>query len=177
MPFAGLQTEDSAVSFKGSVGIVGQNTSRKDFAQLNAFLIETVDIPDKALEHYFVFIVSQKSTQNGRGDRFANNNAGGTFAVETLVGVLVCLADSKGYDLGCNIGIQLLLAGAVFDHNVLSSLTVLKSDELQWNDIGSLMKQLIEGMLSVGTGLTEDDRTGRIGNLLAEAAPSLIEYK
>jgi hypothetical protein len=66
LPFAGLQTEDSAVSFQGSVSIVGKNTGRKDFAQLNAFLIETVDIPDKALEHYFVLEVGKKGTQSLR---------------------------------------------------------------------------------------------------------------
>ena len=40
---------------------------------------------------------------------------------------------------------------------------------IQRNDISSLMQQLIERMLSVGTWLAEENRTGRVIDRLAEA--------
>ena len=57
----------------------------------------------------------------------------------------------KSYHLGNYVRAELLLAGAVLNIHVYATLVVLKSDELQRYDISSLMKQLIEGMLSIGS--------------------------
>ena len=47
-------------------------------------------------------------------------------------------------------------------------LVIAEAYKLQRNDISSLMQQLIERMLSVGTWLAEENRTGRVIDRLAE---------
>ena len=79
-----------------------------------------------------------------------------------LVAVFILLAAGKGHNLCGNIGAQLLLAGAALDSDVHTGLVFIEADELQRNNIGSLVQQLIEGVLSVGTGFAEDDGTGGI---------------
>ena len=87
-----------------------------------------------------------------------NDNAGGTSALKLLIQILIIFAAGKCNDLSSHIGTELLLARAVLDHNVCSDLAVLKSHKLDRHNIGSLMEQLVEGMLSVCSGLAEEDR-------------------
>ena len=68
----------------------------------------------------------------------------------------------KCYDLSSNIGTEFLLACAVLDHYIRTNLTVFESDELKRYNVSSLMQKLIEGMLSVGSWLTEDNRSCHI---------------
>ena len=42
-----------------------------------------------------------------------------------------------------------------------------EADELQRYDVRSLMEELVEAVLAVGPGLSEDDRSGKV----ADAAP------
>ena len=58
----------------------------------------------------------------------------------------------QSHDLRRNVRAELLLARAVLNDNVGADLAVLKADELQRNNICSLMEELIEGVLSVGSG-------------------------
>ena len=90
-----------------------------------------------------------------------------------MVGVLVSLAASKCHDLSRDVSAELLLAGAALNDNIHADLAVVKSYELHGNDVGSLMEQLIEGVLAVGSGLTEDDRSCYIIYGLAEAVDGL----
>ncbi len=90
---------------------MGQNALCKDLAELYAFLIEAVDVPDKALEHDLVLEVCKKGTQRLRGELLADDDARRTAALEVLVRVLIVLAAGEGDDLSGDICAQLLLAG------------------------------------------------------------------
>ena len=148
---------------------MGQYAFCQNLTQLYAFLIEAVYIPCKALEHNLIFKMCKQCTQSLRGQLVADDNAGRTSAFEILIAVIICLTAGKCNDLCSHVCAQLLLAGAALNDNVRADLAILKSDKLQRNDIGSLMQQLIEGMLSVGSGLTEDQRSCHIVNRLAKA--------
>ena len=111
----------------------------------------------------------KQRTQSLRGQLVADDNAGRTSAFEILIAVIICLTAGKCNDLCSHVCAQLLLAGAALNDNIRADLAVLKSDKLQRNDSGSLMQQLIEGMLSVGSGFTEDQRSCHIVNRLTKA--------
>ena len=53
-----------AVNLQCAVGIVRQDLLGEDLAQLNAFLIEAVQVPGKALEHHLVLKVRQQHIRN-----------------------------------------------------------------------------------------------------------------
>ena len=146
-----------------------KDTLSENLTKLNTLLVKAVQVPYKALEHDLILKVSKKSTKGGRCKLITDDNAGWTFALEVLIQVLIFFAAGKCNDLSSNIGAKLLLAGAVLNVNIYSKLALLKADELKRNDIRALMEQLIEGMLSVGSWLTEDNRTGYIAYRLTEA--------
>ena len=148
---------------------MGQYAFCQNLTQLYAFLIEAVYIPCKALEHNLIFKMCKQCPQSLRGQLVADDNAGRTSAFEILIAVIICLTAGKCNDLCSHVCAQLLLAGAALNDNVRADLAVLKSDKLQRNDIGSLMQQLIEGMLSVGSGLTKDQRACHIIHRLTKA--------
>ena len=58
--------------------------------------------------------------------------------------------------------------GKWLDHYVCVHLVALEAYELQWDDVCSLMEQLVEGMLSVCSRFTEDNRSGYIVKSLTE---------
>ena len=70
----GSDVEELAVLGEGSVGFVGKNFLGEDLTKLNTFLIEGIDIPYKALEHYLVLKVRKKSTQRLRIKLITNDN-------------------------------------------------------------------------------------------------------
>ena len=145
-----------------AVCFMGQYAFREHFAQLDAFLVKAVQVPQEALEHDLVFIVGQQGAKCFRRQLVTDDDTAGPVAGKVLVPVLILLAAGKSHDLGSHVGAQLLLACAALDCYVRFSLAVYKSNELQRNDIGSLVQELIEGMLAVGTGFTEDDGSGGI---------------
>ena len=152
---------------------MGQHALRQHLAQLYAFLVKAVQVPEESLEHHLVLEVGKQRTQRFRRQFLADNDAGGAVPGEVLVPVFVLLAAGKSHDLSRHVGAQLLLAGAALNHNVRFRLALLKADELQRDDIRSLVKQLIEGMLSVGAGFAEDHRPCHINHRLAEAVHAL----
>ena len=131
----------------------------KDFTKLNTFLVETVQIPYKALEHDLVLKVSKKCTKGRRSKLLTCDDAGRTAAFKVFVQVLVLFAACKSNDLCSYIGTELLLACAVLNVNINTKLALFESDKLKRYDIGSLMEKLIEGMLSVCSWFSEDHRT------------------
>ena len=115
-----------------------------------------------------------KDCAHGSGiELLTDNDAGGAAACKIFVAVIVLLAAGKGHDLGGNVCAELLLAGAALDDNIGSHLAVLKAHELQGNYVRALMEKLIEGVLTVGAGLTEDDGAGHVVHRLAEAVDGL----
>ena len=117
---------------------MGEDAFCQDLAQLDAFLVEAVQVPDEALEHHLVLKVGQQGAEGFRSQLIADHDAGGTSAVEVLVAVLVALAAGESHDLGGHIGAELLLAGAALDLYVHTGLVLFEADELQRDDIGSL---------------------------------------
>jgi len=111
----------------------------------------------------------QKCTKSTRIYLLTDDDAGRTAALEVFIAVLVCLSAGKCHDLGCYICTELLLAGTFLNHYIGLHLVFLKAYKLQRNNIGSLMQKLIEGVLSVGTRLTKDHRSGHIVYRLTEA--------
>ena len=148
---------------------MGQYAFCQNLTQLYAFLIEAVYIPCKALEHNLIFKMCKQCTQSLRGQPVADDNAGRTSAFEILIAVIICLTAGKCNDLSCYVCAEFLLAGAALDVDIGLHLVIAEAYKLQRNDISSLMQQLIEGMLSVGTWLAEENRTGRVIDRLAEA--------
>ena len=123
--------QEVAINLEGAVGFVSQNLLGKDFAELNAFLVEGVDVPREALEHDLVFKVSKQSAHGGRGQLFADDDGGRTTTLEILVQVVILLATGKGHDLGGHVGGEFLLAGAVLDNDVGVHLALAEANELQ----------------------------------------------
>ena len=104
----------------------------------------------------------QQGAQSLGCQLIAGNDAGRTAALKVLVAVLILFAAGKRNDLCRNIGAELLLACAVLNHHILIHLAVFKAHKLQRDDIGSLVQQLVEGMLSVCAGFAENHRPGGI---------------
>ena len=95
----GSDVQQVGVDLQGTVGVVGENLLGQNLAQLDAFLVEGVDVPCEALEHDLVLKVGQQSTQGGGGQFVADDDGAGTAALELLVQVGVILAAGKGNDL------------------------------------------------------------------------------
>ena len=150
-----------------------QDFLRKQLSELNALLIKGIHVPKEALEHDFIFEMCQQSAEGCRCQLVADDDAGRSAALEILILVIILLSAGKGHDLRCDIGAELLLAGAVLNCYIVLTLTVLKANELKRNNICSLVKELIEGVLSVGSGLTEDDGTCNVINGLSESVNAL----
>ena len=87
---------------------------------------------------------------------------------EVLVAVLIFFTTCKCYDLSSYVRAEFLLACAVLDHNICTDLAVLESYELKRHNICSLVKKLIEGVLSVCSRLSEDNRSCYIINRLTK---------
>ena len=127
------------INFQCSVSVVCKYTFCKDFTKLYTLLVEAVQIPEEALEHDLVLKVCQKCTKGCRCKLLTDDNTGRTSALEVFVQVLIFFATCKCYDLCSNVCAELLLAGAAFDVNIYTKLALLKADELQRNDVSSLM--------------------------------------
>ena len=78
---------------------------------------------------------------------------------KVLVAVFIRFTTCKCNDLSCNVSAEFLLACAVLDHYICAHLVISVSDELKRYDISSLMKKLIEGMLSVCSWFSKDYRS------------------
>ena len=94
---------------------MSKNFLGKHFTELYTFLVKTVDIPYKSLEHYFVFKMSQKGTKCLRCQLVADDNARWAAACEVFIVVFVLFTSGKRNDLSCDIGTEFLLACAALN--------------------------------------------------------------
>ncbi len=115
----------------------------------------------------------EQRAENLRGQLVGHDDGRRAVALEVLVPVVAVLAACECDDLGRNVRGELLLAGRALDHHVVVHLVVLEADELQRDDVGALVEQLVEGVLAVRAGLAEDDRAGHVVDRLAEAVHGL----
>ncbi len=96
----------------------------------------------------------KKCSYSLRINFLTDQDRGWTISFEVLILILVLLTTSESYDLCCYIRTELLLAGAALDLYIIADLRLLEAYELQWCDISSLVKELIEGVLTIGSWLT-----------------------
>ena len=108
-----------------------------------------------------------------RDQLVSNDDAGRSSACEILVRILIVFAECERDDLSCDVCREFLLACGALDIQIVVHLVVLEADELHRNDLCALMKQLVEGMLSVCAGLAVDDRACLIVDRFAEAVNAL----
>ena len=146
-----------------------QDTLCQHFSKLNTFLVKAVDVPQESLEHHLILKMSKKRSQRSRCQLIADDDAGRTSSLKILVSVFVLFSAGKSDNLRRDIGTELLLAGGVLNDDIRAGLALPEAYKLKRNDGLSLMQKLIEGMLSVCSGLSEDNRPCHIGNRIAEA--------
>ena len=98
--------------FQCPVCLMGKHALGQYFAQLYAFLVEAVQVPQEALEHHLVLEMRKQRPQRFRRKLLPDDDAAGPVAFEVLVPVFILLAASKGQDLGRYVRAELLLARA-----------------------------------------------------------------
>jgi hypothetical protein len=149
-------------------------------AELDAPLVERVDVPDGALDESEVLVVGDQGTESTRGDLLGQDGGGGPVAEESLVRNELIgsalgldgfggLSDHEGLGLCEEVGGEHALVLVAVDGVVgLDS-----EDEVGGNELGALVEELEEGVLRVGTGLTEEDGTGGVLDVVAAAGDGL----
>ena len=168
-----LDVQQIGVDLQSAVGVVGQDLLGQDLTQLDTLLVEGVDVPREALEHDLVLEVGKQSAQGGGGQLVADDDGGRTATLELLVQVGIFLAAGEGHDLGGHVGAELLLGGGALDDHVGAHLAVAVANKLQGDDAGALVQELVEGVLTVGAGLAEDDGAGDVVHGLTEAVDEI----
>jgi hypothetical protein len=174
----------------GCAGIVAVNFARglelgldllgKRLAELDTPLVEGVDVPDGTLGEGQVLVVGDQSTQSGRGDLLGQNGGGGTVAQEGLVGdklvggalcadILRGLANHESLGLGEVVGGEHLLVLVVLDRVVRLG----SQDEVGGDELSALVEELVERVLCVGGGLSEEDGTGGVLDVVAATGDGL----
>ena len=165
----GSDIQKLCIGCERAVGISCEDLLGELLAELHAFLIEGVQVPDEALEHDLVLEVRKQCAERFGRQLIADDDGGRTVACKVLVRIFIILAAGEGHDLRYDIGTELLLGSAVLDDDVGRHLALAEADELQRDDIGALVQELIEAVLSVGAGLTEDNGAGLVLDPLSEA--------
>ena len=158
-----------------SLDLLGQ-----DLAELDTPLVEAVDVPDSTLGEGEVLVVDDQSTKSGRCDLVSQDGGGGAVAQEGLVRDKVVgstlsldlvggLADHKSLSLSEEVRSQHLLVLVVLDGVVALS----SQDEVGGDELGALVEQLVERVLGVGRGLTEQDGSSGVLDVITAAGDSL----
>ena len=81
-------------------------------------------------------------------------------------GSVSSLPRAKATIWAARLALSFCLARGAFHVDVEAGLGLLEADELERDDVGALVQELVEGMLAVGAGLAEDDRAGGVGQTL-----------
>src|SRR5882724_1235442 len=129
---------------------------RKRLAQLNAPLVEGIDVPDRPLGEDGVFVQSDQLAQGLRRQLFGKDRVRWTITFEYPVGnepvgsafclhLFRSLAECQRLGLRANVGNQHVVVAA----NWVERLR--KSDEVAGDEPGPLMNQLVERMLAIGS--------------------------
>ena len=151
------------------LGEDGAHVLREDFAELDAPLVETVDVVEEALDGDAVLVQREQLAAGVGRERALEEDAqrwsisgeelvsverlGDTLGRELLVG----LAERERIRLCEEVRHQLVVVAHDFVVGVDRSLGLRKSDELGC-DHTPLMHQLVEAVLAVSPWLAENDR-------------------
>lgn len=149
-----------ALSVELTKNLLGQH-----LAQLNAPLVKAVDVPDGTLGKGEVLVVDDERTELRRANVATDKDrCGRSVAQESLVGdkllrgtlssnLVVSLADHQSLGLRKVVGSQHLLVEIVRDRVVRLG----RKDKVGGDQLGALVDELEEGVLSVGAGLAKED--------------------
>src|SRR6266446_689360 len=142
------------------------------FAQLNAPLVERVDIPDNALGEDVVLVESDELAQRFRREPFGEDRVRRAVALEDAVGhepirralsfdLLGRLAEGQRFGLSEHVRQEYVVVPTKRVERLIERY------EVTGNESRSLMNQLIEGMLAIGSRLTPVDGAGIVADSLA----------
>mmetsp|Transcript_40401 Transcript_40401/g.72796 ORF Transcript_40401/g.72796 Transcript_40401/m.72796 type:complete len:592 (+) Transcript_40401:163-1938(+) len=155
-----------------------QNLLRQLLPQLNTPLIKRINIPHGPLREDLHLVHGNQNSEHARSQLLEEEGCGGSVALEDLVGhkgvhlggghasfllelgtdLVGTLPESHGFRLGKVVGKE---DGMVVDGcaEVLGDIVVCFDgcEEIAGNDLRSLVDELVEGMLSVRSGLSPDD--------------------
>ena len=146
---------------------LGQDGLGELLAELDSPLVEAVDIPDDALDEDLVLVQGNEPAQRVRRELLEEERAGGPVPVERPVShqtlpvghpsaaelgpdLVGRLALHQGFGLGEEVGQQDVVVPA--DRVVAAD----RSDEVARDEPGSLVEELIEGMLAIRPRLAPD---------------------
>lgn len=179
------------IIIKLSLDLLGQR-----LAELNTPLVEAVDVPDGTLGKRKVLVVDNQSTESRGCDLVSQDGGSRSVAQEGLVRDKVIrrtlclnlvggLADHKSLSLGEEVGCKhpehvsqqylyenisnLLLVLVIVDRVVALG----SHDEISGDELGALVEQLVEGVLGIGSRLTEQNRASGVLDVVATACDGL----
>jgi hypothetical protein len=147
------------------------DTLRQNLAQLNAPLVEGIDIPDCALGERGVFVERHQFAEGFGCQFFGEDHVRRPVTFEDSVrneprwralrrDLLRGLSKGQSLSLRADVGNQDVVVTAKFVERLR------KSDEIARDEPRPLMNQLIEGVLAVGSRLAPIDGTGVAFNRL-----------
>ncbi len=150
----------------------GQHLGGQHLAELHAPLVKGEDVPDDPLCEDLVLVERDERAEGFGRQGISEQGVGGVVALEGLVrdeffrhafrAALLCgLSEGEGLCLRKEVGHELVMV--VADRIVRGAET----DEVARDHAGSLMDELIEGVLAVGAGFAPDDRAGAVGDSVA----------
>ena len=140
------------------------NLLGKALTKLNTPLVEGVDTPDSTLSEGKVLVVDDQSTKSTWSDLLSENRGSWSVTKEGLVWnkvvwsalslkLIWSLTNHKSLSLGEVVGCKHNLVPVV-----LGWVVGLGSEnEVSWDELGTLVEQLVEGVLGVGGWLSEKD--------------------
>eukprot|EP00158_Paraphelidium_tribonemae_P008264 Partr_v1_DN28534_c0_g1_i1_m73882 len=154
-----------------------KNSLGKLLAQFDTPLVVRVDIPNGSLHVNLVLVHCNKRTQVEWSQFLEHDRVGGTVTLKHLVlhqwlvdvgshfgtDFVVALAHHQGFSLREKVREENLVVDTA--RNWVVSFNGCQ--KVTWNDLGSLVDELVEGVLAVSSRLSPDDGTGRVVNALS----------
>src|SRR5262249_44592736 len=137
----------------------------QDLTEFDAPLIERVDVPNGSLGEYAVLVQRNQLSERGRGQTIHHDGVGGPIAFEYPVrNEPIGRAFSLDLLARFSEGERLRLCEYVRQQHIVMPAQLVKRlckrDEVAGGGPGSLMDQLIERVLGIGSRLGPIDRAG-----------------
>src|SRR5258707_7363967 len=144
----------------------------KYFTQFHSPLVKRINVPDHALSKYSVLVESDQLTQRLGSERFQKNRVRWAIAFEDAMRnqpirrtlgfhLLRRLSKCQRLSLGKDVGQKHVVVAADWIQRFG------KRNKVARNDPGTLMNQLVERMLPIGSWFSPVDRAGWPGHLSA----------
>ena len=144
-----------------------EDPAGEDLSELDAPLIERIDLPDGALSEHRVLVEGNEFAEGGGGEALAEDGVGRSIALKNAVRdepfghafamhLFGGLAEGQGLGLGQHIRDQDVVMGA----DGMQRLG--ERDEVAWDELRSLMDQLVKRVLAVRAGLAPVDRASLV---------------